>query len=133
MDAREQGQRRLHERFAHGPIAGLGDRSIAVDLAGSVLAWGQAEVWTDISRTEEARRIIDAGGVGQSDDGADTMHREQAPAYRACLHGLEHHPVQHLALLPQGGAGGEHRADHGQQPRSFGEQLPEPAPRRPRR
>jgi hypothetical protein len=41
LDAREQGQRSLHEHFAHSPIAALGDRSVAVDFAGSVLAWGE--------------------------------------------------------------------------------------------
>jgi hypothetical protein len=40
LDAREQGQRSLHEHFAHSPIAAFGDRSVAVDFAGSVLAWG---------------------------------------------------------------------------------------------
>jgi hypothetical protein len=34
--------------------------------------------------------------------------------------------MQHLALLPQAGAGDEHRADHGQQSRSFGKQFQHP-------
>jgi hypothetical protein len=56
-------------------------------------------VWAEVTGVAKARWIIDAGGIGQCDDGADTRHGQQAPAHRAGSHGLEHHPMQHVALV----------------------------------
>ena len=97
LDPREQGQRSLDEGFAYRPVASLGNRSVAVDFAGSVFARREAEMRTEIAGVRKTRRIVDAGGVGQRDNGADARDREEAPAYRARSHGFEHHPMQHTS------------------------------------
>ena len=94
-------------RFAYRSVTGFGDRPVAIDLAGRVFARRKTEMRPEIAGMGKACRIIDAGGIGQRDNGAHTRYREKAPAHHVRPHGLEHHPMQHVTLLPQRGAGGQ--------------------------
>src|SRR5436853_6396084 len=47
LDPREQRQRRLDEGLADRSVAGLGDRTVAVDLARRVFARGETEMRTE--------------------------------------------------------------------------------------
>src|ERR1700733_12435127 len=76
LDPGEQGECSLDESFAYRPVASLGDRSVPVDLTRRVFARRETEVRTEITGVRKARRIVDAGGIGQRDNGADARYGE---------------------------------------------------------
>ena len=50
----------------HPPVAAFRDAADVVDLPGLIAFWNQAQVGADVSRSSDARRIVDCGHKGES-------------------------------------------------------------------
>ena len=61
---------RLVEGGAHHRIAAAADVAIIISLSGAVAPWRQTEMRSDISRSREALRRVDASPVRKSYDRA---------------------------------------------------------------
>ena len=77
----------------------------------------------DVTGPLETGRIVDGGQVRNSRERADTRDGHQATTSLISSYCLEHHLVQHRALLTQDCARNKHGLDHGQKPRLVIDQL----------
>ena len=97
--ARENGIRRLEQVGAQQSVAAFGDAPGAVDIAGLVTAWRQAEVGANRTGSPEPFRVVDDGDIGQRDDHADRRNAHQPLCCRISLGAFEKLPIKDMDLL----------------------------------